>query len=111
MDEKLLLVQDQLQYIYESAEERMEYNPDIAKFYQGVIRECPRYDTEEEAVEAYGIMRKEGPGIKYMVWGTIRKDEEFYSVTAPWVVTTGGDTQKAAEYVGMVYIEDYKSML
>ena len=106
-----MLVQDVLQYIYESAEERMEYNPDVAEFYQGVIRECPRYNTEEEAVEAYDTMKKEDPETRYMVWGTIRKDEEFYSVTEPWIVTTGGDPQKAAEYVGMVYIEDYKSML
>lgn len=105
------MVQDQLQYIYESAEERMKYNPDIAEFYQGVIRECHRYKTEKEAVDAYDTMRKEDPGTRYMVWGTIGKDEEFYSIESPWVVTTGGDSQKAAEYIGMVYIEDYKSML
>lgn len=102
MDKKLIKSQEILRYIYDSAEGRMEFNPDVAEEYRGVVKKCPHFENEKEAFEAASKMKKEKPDGVFMVWATIVKDEEFYRVGAPWIVTKNGGQQKAAEYIGML---------
>lgn len=106
MNNDFRMIQGQLCYLYNSAKARMESHPDYTENCQNSIKDCPRFGNEKEASKMAMKMVKEHPDGIYRVWATIEKDEEFYRINAPWIVTSNGDQMKAAEYIGMITKEE-----
>ncbi|MCR4966139.1 MAG: hypothetical protein K6A41_10860 [Bacteroidales bacterium] len=106
MNNDFRMSQGQLRYLYDSAKGRMAYHPDYTEKCQNIVDECPRFESEKEATKMAMKMEKEHPDGTFRVWATLEKDEEFYRINAPWIVTTNGDQMKAAEYIGMVTKEE-----
>ena len=84
----------------------MEYHPDYTEKCRNLVNECPHFESEREATEMANEMKKEHPDGLFRVWASLEKDEEFYRINAPWIVTTNGEQMKAAEYIGMLSTYD-----
>lgn len=95
--------QGELKYVYESAQARMEYNPEIAAKYKKIIEEHPFYKSEKEAFKAVAdISNKERQGCQ--IWAKIGVDEEYYYIQDYFIVSSDNRINVAAEYVGMAQI-------
>ena len=105
VEDRLKLDQGQLRYLYESAKARMEAHPEITIKRLKIAKECPRFDSEEDAKEFAIKIAKEKPFEGVKIWATIEKDEEYYHLSTPWMVSTGIQNV-AVEYVGLCFIED-----
>ena len=109
MDYKDFIDREQLflRTVYDGAKRRMEYHAEYAEKCRNIVLECPRFESEIEAMEMVIKIKKEYPEWNIRVWVSIEKDEEFYRFNAPWLVTTTVEQLLAAEYIGMACIEDY----
>lgn len=95
--------QGELKYVYESAQARMEYNPEIAAKYKKLIEEHPFYKSEKEALKAVaGINNKGWRGCQ--IWAKIGVDEEYFYIQDYFIVSADNRINIAAEYVGMAQI-------
>ena len=92
--------QGELKYVYESAQARMEYNPEIAAKYKKIIAEHPFYESEEEAMKVALDKRNSGRW-GCQVWVKIGVDEEYYYIQSYYVVSDDNRVKQAAEYIGM----------
>lgn len=72
--------QGRLRCLYEIAQKRMEWHPDIADESRNLIKGCPRFDSKDKAVLEYEKMKRERPDGSYMVFTVIERDEEYYVV-------------------------------
>lgn len=72
--------QGRLRCLYEIAQKRMEWHPDIADESRNLIKGCPRFDSKDKAVLEYEKMKHERPDGSYMVFTVIERDEEYYGV-------------------------------
>lgn len=103
MKQKQRINQGELKYIYESAKARMEYNPEVAAKYKGMIEAQPFYKREKEAKQAViDINNKERQ--KCQIWAKIGVDEEYYYIQDYFIVSADNRINIAAEYVGMAQI-------
>ncbi|MBQ6940046.1 MAG: hypothetical protein IJN51_01930 [Alistipes sp.] len=95
--------QGELKYVYESAQARMEYNPEIAAKYKKIIEEHPFYKSEKDALKAVAdISNKERQGCQ--IWAKIGVDEEYFYIQDYFIVSADNRINIAAEYVGMAQI-------
>lgn len=92
--------QGELKYVYESAQARMEYNPEIAAKYKKIIEEHPFYESEEEAMKV-AIDKRNSGRWGCQVWVKIGVDEEYYYIQSYYVVSDDNRVKQAAEYIGM----------
>ena len=92
--------QGELKYVYESAQARMAYNPEIAAKYKKIIEEHPFYESEEEAMKVALDKRNSGRW-GCQVWAKIGVDEEYYYIQSYYVVSDDNRVKQAAEYIGM----------
>lgn len=92
--------QGELKYVYESAQARMEYNPEIAAKYKKIIEEHPFYESEEEAMKV-ALDKKNSGRWGCQVWAKIGVDEEYYYIQSYYVVSDDNRVKQAAEYIGM----------
>lgn len=53
--------QGRLRCLYEIAQKRMEWHPDIADESRNLIKGCPRFDSKDKAVLEYEKMKRERP--------------------------------------------------
>ncbi len=102
--------QGQLRCLYEIAQKRMEWHPDIANKSRNQIKGCPRFDSKEKAELEYERMKRLHPDESYMVFTAIETDEEYYRIGSIWIIASGGEQIKAAEYVGMLSLGEYESL-
>lgn len=92
--------QDELKYVYESAQARMDHNPDIASKYKKMIEGHAFCESEEDAMRiARKMENDERSGCQ--IWGKIGIDEEFYYIEDCYIVTNDIHICVAAEYIGM----------
>jgi arginine utilization protein RocB len=91
-----------LQFVYESAKERIEAHPDIADKFQNIIQNYPYFKTEKEALEA--AVKKEKDNPKWQIWAKIEKDEELYRIKDYYIMSNDYKVLQAAEYIGMAQI-------
>ena len=94
--------QDQLRYIYESAEKRMEYHPDFADKYKDIIGKHPHFDNKTSALEAFNEMEKEDR--MPQIWAKIDRDEEFFRIQNYYIVTDNIMVLIACEYIGFAQL-------
>lgn len=107
MEDRYELGQDELGYMYESAQSRMAAHPDFAKRYKKMIADCTHFDNEQDALQAAIKPAREGEFDYYcQIWAKIEKDEEFYRISDYWIVTGDVQIQQAAEYIGMALVYD-----
>ncbi|MBO7554062.1 MAG: hypothetical protein J6T82_08540 [Bacteroidaceae bacterium] len=107
---RLAFSQQNLGCIYESAKARMKAHPKRAADKLKTVEGCPHFESKKEAEEFAIKMAKEKPygGIK--LWATIKKEEEFYLLGAPWLVSDGNQ-HMAAEYVGLCFIDNAYNLI
>lgn len=107
MENRYKLGQDELSYMYESAQSRMAAHPDFAKRCKKAVADCTHFDNEQDALQAAIKPAKEGEFDYYcQIWAKIEKDEEFYRISDYWIVTGDVQIQQAAEYIGMALVYD-----
>ena len=102
--------QGQLRCLYEIAQKRMEWHPDIANKSRNQIKGCPRFDSKEKAELEYERMKRLHPDESSMVFTAIETDEEYYRIGSIWIIASDGEQIKAAEYVGMLSLGEYESL-
>lgn len=92
-----------LAYIYEDAQGRMDFNPEVAKKHHKTIEEYPFYTSENDAIQvALDIQKKEHRGCQ--IWAKIGKDEEYFYIQDYFIATNDNRIKQAAEYIGMALI-------
>ena len=102
--------QENLVFDYESAKARMKAHPERAAKSLKIVEGCPHFENEKEATEFAIKMAKEKPFGGVKIWATIEKDEDYYRLSAPWLVSSG--TQHvAAEYIGLCFIDDAYNLI
>ena len=107
MENRYKLGQDELSYMYESAQSRMAAHPDFAKRCKKAVADCTHFDNEQDALQAAIKPAREGKFDYYcQIWAKIEKDEEFYRISDYWIVTGDVQIQQAAEYIGMALVYD-----
>ncbi len=107
MENRYKLGQDELSYMYESAQSRMAAHPDFAKRCKKAVADCTHFDNEQDALQAAIKPAREGEFDYYcQIWAKIEKDEEFYRISDYWIVTGDVQIQQAAEYIGMALVYD-----
>lgn len=103
MVDKFRMSQDELAYIYQNAQARIGYNPDIADEYKKKIDEYPFYESEDAALDAaQSINDREHRGCQ--IWAKIGKDDEYYYIQNYFIATDDNIIKQAAEYIGMAHI-------
>lgn len=95
--------QEELKYVYESAQARMEYNPEVAAKYKGMIEAQPSYKSVKEAKQAAIDIYNKGR-LECQIWARIGSDEEYYYIQDYFIVSADNRINIAAEYVGMAQI-------
>jgi hypothetical protein len=96
---------------YEDAKRRMALYPEYAEKKRNIVKDCPAYESEDEAVEAALKLWKNGISC-CKIWAEIKKDKEYYRInTNRWLIAYESETLKAAEDVGMVVMYDYLDFL
>lgn len=97
------LGQEELKYVYELGENRIEFHPELAEKYRMIIEEIPYYQNRNEAIEKAIQMSKDS--LKpYQVWAKVGKDEEYYYIQDYYIVSNDYRILIAAEYIGMEQI-------
>lgn len=97
------LSQDELKYVYDSAEGRMEYHPELAEKYRKIIDNYSFYTDKNTAIEK-AIELSKSSLRHYQVWAKVGKDEEFYYIEDYYIVSNDYKILIAAEYIGMEQI-------
>ena len=98
--------QEEMRDLFESADGRMGYNPEIADKHKKLIQEYPYFKTEKEALENAIKMIKEKPD-NYQIWAKIEKgDDGIFRIQDWWLVTDDGKVKLAADYIGMALMYD-----
>ena len=98
--------QDEMRYLFESAEGRKDYHPEIADKHKKVIQDYPCFKTEREALENAIKMIKDKP-TDYQIWAKIEKgDDGIFRIQKWWLVTNDGKIKQSAEYIGMALMYD-----
>lgn len=92
-------IQDRLKYIYESAQSRMKFHPEITEKYKKIIQEYPFYESEGEALKAASNMVN--PATPVLIMVNLERDEEFFYFGNHYIVTDDNKIKQAAEYIGM----------
>ena len=100
--------QGYLRGLYEIAQKRMESHPNITEISKKHIEKCKRFNDNEEAVKQFEKLKRDNPEESYMVFTAIETDEEYFRVGSIWIVASGGEQIKAAEYVGMLSLSEYE---
>ena len=95
--------QDELEYIFKGAKSRMNAHPERAKRDLETIKRCHHYQTKEDALKAAVKMRNDGC-LWCQIWANVSKDEEYYFVDAPFIVSDDNFINLSAEYIGMAQI-------
>lgn len=91
---EILNRQGELRYVYEAAQARMKFHPEVAEKFKRIIKEYPYYKTLEEAVLTANKTDKD-------IWAKIRKNKEFYDIQDYFIVSNDNRVLQAAEYIGM----------
>lgn len=91
---EILNRQGELRYVYEAAQARMKFHPEVAEKFKRIIKEYPYYKTLEEAVLTANKTDKD-------IWAKIRKNKEFYDIQNYFIVSNDNRVLQAAEYIGM----------
>ncbi len=102
---ELAFSQLNLGHTYESTKARMKAHPERAEKDTEIVKGCPHFKTGKEAVQFASTMSESKSFGLVKVWATIEKDEEFYRIGAPWVVSVGAQ-HLAAEYIGLYFVCD-----
>lgn len=98
--------QEDMDYLYTSAQGRMKANPDAADRFSKIIQEFPRFKTEKEALQRAIKLIKESQS-DFQIWAKIEKgDDGIYRVQNWWIVTDDAKVKQAAEYIGMALMYD-----
>ena len=103
--------QEQLKYIYESAQDRMSVHIERAKQATSIVEKHRHFNTQKEALEhAVKKMRKKLS--RYQVWAKVEKGEDgIYRVQNWWLATDDSDVMESAEYMGLVQMHDESMIL
>ena len=97
------LSQDEMKYVYESAEGRMECHPELAEKYRKIIDNYSFYTDKNTAIEKAIELSKSNQR-HYQVWAKVGKDEEYYYIEDFFIVSNDYKILIAAEYIGMEQI-------
>ena len=93
--------QDELKYVYESAQAQMEYNPKITAKYKKLIEQQPFYKCKEEAINAAEIICTRPRAMACQIWAKIGVDGEYYYIQDYYIVSDDIRISIAADYIGM----------
>ncbi len=105
MGDRFRINQSEFAYIYENAQVRMRYNPDIAAKHKKEIEKYPFYQSEKEALQyTLDMMNKEYSN--YQIWAKVGKDDEYYYIQDYFIATDDNLIKQAADYIGMALIYD-----
>lgn len=103
MEKPRKISQEELQYVYESAQARMASHPEYAQEQTAIIHEFPHFDDKEEALQAAKDMSKDGRW-DCQIWAKIGIDEEYYFIENYYIVSDDYKVKQAAEYIGMAHV-------
>ncbi len=105
VDYRFRIGQDELTTLYNAAQARAKAHTEIADKYQAVIRECPYFESEKEALQsAIDLMKKEYSD--FQIWAQIEKVEDIVRLKNLWIVTDDWKVKQAAEYLGLALMYD-----
>lgn len=102
-DRKDFLTQEELRYVYETAQKRCEYHPEIAGKYRKTVEALPVYKDRYEAIKKAVYLSKKGIS-HYQVWAFVGKNNEEYYIQDYYIISNNNLILKAAEYIGMEQI-------
>ena len=103
--------QEQLKYIYESAQDRMSVHIERAKRATSIVEKHHHFNTQKEALE-YAVQKMRKKLSRYQVWAKVEKSEDdIYRVQNWWLATDDIKTIDAAEYIGLVQTHDESMIL
>ena len=97
------LGQEELRYVYDSAERRMEAHPELAEKYKKMIDNFAFYMNKDKAIKAATELNESNIR-KYQVWARVSKKEERYYIEDYYIVSNDWKILMAAEYIGMEQI-------
>ena len=97
------LEQDELQYVYDSAQQRMDAHPELAEKYKKIINDFAFYQNRDEAIKAAMELNRENLS-EYQVWARVDKNKERYYIENYYIVSNNWKVLMAAEYIGMEQI-------
>ncbi|MEE0864810.1 MAG: hypothetical protein U0L61_06725 [Alistipes sp.] len=105
------IAQKELEYIYENAQARMEYNPKRAANATNIVNNHPHFNTQKEALE-FAVEQMKTNAACYQVWAKVEKGEDdIYKVQNWWLSTDDSKVLESAEYIGMVQTHDGSMIL
>lgn len=93
----------ELEYTYQSAKARMDFNPEYADEKKKIVEDHPYYTNEQEALQAAIEIRKSG-NWWCQIWAKIGRDEECYYIQDHYIVSDNPKVIQAAEYIGMAHL-------
>lgn len=104
MDYQRIFSQDNLQYIYESAKNRMASHADYAAKQIKIVDKYPYFKTEKEALE-FAIKQIKEQNSDYQIWAKLEKQNDgFFRFQNWWIATDDREVIYAAEYIGLVQV-------
>ena len=103
MIEKIDFKQEELRYVFDSAQKRMEAHPELAAKYKKTIDNFIFYTDRDEAIKAATELNKKNLA-PYQVWARVKKNKERYSIEDYYIVSNDYKILTAAEYIGMEQI-------
>lgn len=103
--------QEQLKYIYESAQDRMSVHIERAKQATSIVEKYRHFNTQKEALK-YAVRKMRETDGWYQVWAKVEKGEDdIYRVQNWWLATDDRKVLESAEYIGLVQTHDGSMIL
>lgn len=104
MIEKIYFKQEELRYVFDSAQKRMEAHPELAAKYRKIIDDFNFYINRDEAIKAATELNKKNNLAPYQVWARVERNKERYGIKDYYIVSNDYKILTAAEYIGMEQI-------
>lgn len=101
--------QEELDYTYRTAVDRLSSHQDIYSEYNKIIESQQFYDNEKDALRS-AIERVKNKSYECQIWVKIQKENDIYKLQNHWIVTDDWKVKICAEYVGMFLAYDYSTL-
>lgn len=105
MEYRFRINQDDLSYLYNSAQARIKAHPEFAEKQKKVIQEHTYFKTEKEALEST-ISKMKDNNASYQIWAKTEKEGNIIRIQDYWITTDDNKVKLAADYLGMALIYD-----
>lgn len=110
MEYRFRINQDDLSYLYDSAQARIKAHPEFAEKQKKVIQEHAYFKTEKEALES-AISKMKNKYSSYQIWAKTEKEGDIIRIQDYWIITDDNKVKLAADYLGMALMYDSSQLL